>query len=811
MFSSYFKMAIRSLSAHKGTAIINVSGLVIGIASALVILAVIRFEISFDTFHTNADRTYRMVRVSGDDMSEFRTGISFPVPGAMKAEISSLADIVSMEYMGGVNVDLLDASGTSVRKFREESGCVLVEQGFFRVFDFNGTGFKWIAGNPESALKEPFSVVLTKTMARKYFGDANPVGETLRFQKKYDCKITGVIEDLPPNTDFPFTLLISYSTLLTLAGEEGLNDWHSVNDSHHTYIVLEPGASKSDMEAKIAAVHAAHTPKELHEFRHYLLQELGDVHHEARFGNYKRRTISKETLLGLALIGIFLIFAASINYINLATAQSFLRAKEIGLRKVMGSSRKMLVFQFLSETFLLVVIAGVIAMAVSQILSVQLHALLNLPAEGVVFLDPFMVLSWLGIIVVVTLFSGFYPSMVISKFNSVDAIKTKFSTQSHSGVNLRKVLVVAQFTITQILVVGTFIVVGQMRFFQNQDMGFNKEAILTARISDMDAGTRRVLEHRLRSQPFVSDVSFSFTLPAGVTRNRAYRDIGLPDALSMDDYLVYEYAAIDTNYLNLYQIPLLAGRNLFPHDTTGNIIINQTLAKNLGFMTPAEAIDQELKMGPGNVRVVGVIKDYYSNSLKQDAVNLVMLIREENYSTLSIKLNIQEGTSLPEMVKSIEDIWATTYPEFIFSYQFLDDNINDYYAQEQKFAKLFQVFSLVFLLIGCLGLYGLISFVVNRKGREVAIRKVFGATLSDILTMFSMEYVRLIALSFVIAVPVTYYLVNEWLSNFANHIQLHWWFFVIPGMVVLLIALVVVVTRSVGTAHANPVDKLKYE
>jgi putative ABC transport system permease protein len=282
MLTSYFKMATRSLRTYKGTAIINILGLVIGIASALVILAVLRFELSFDTFHTNADRVYRMVRVSGDDMSEFRGGISYPVPIAMKEEMSSLEHIVSMEYMGGVNVDIVDASGASVRKFREESGCALVEQGFFQVFNFKSTDFKWISGNPASALKEPFSVVLTETMAKKYFGDENPVGRTLRFQKKYDCKVTGVIEDLPPNTDFPFTILISYSTLLTLAGPDGLNNWYSVNDSHQTYVVLKPGVSKSDIEEQIAKVHATHTPKELHEFRHYLLQRLSDAHHDAR-------------------------------------------------------------------------------------------------------------------------------------------------------------------------------------------------------------------------------------------------------------------------------------------------------------------------------------------------------------------------------------------------------------------------------------------------------------------------------------------------------------------------------------------------
>jgi putative ABC transport system permease protein len=813
MIRNYFKMASRSLQAHKGTTTINILGLIVGIASALVILTVIRFELSFDSFHTDRDKIYRLVRVSGKEMSEFRTGISYPVPVNMKNEISSLDKIVSMEYFGGANIDVVDAAGTTVEKFREEQGFVLVEPAFFEVFDFKGTGMKWLAGNPSKALTEPLSIVLTKSMAQKYFGERNPLGETLRLQKRFDCKVTGVIEDFPSNTDFPFTVLISYSTLHNLAGDERLNDWFSVNDTHHTYIVLPDGISSEEMEASIAKVHAAHTHKELHESRHYLLQKFSDVHFDARFGNFSGRTISRSTIVSLGIIACFLLLTASINYINLSTAQSSLRAKEIGLRKVMGSDRKNLMIQFLMETFIVVFLAGIVALGLSELMLANFQSLLNLHLEQFNFTDPFILLSLFVVIVVVSLFSGFYPSLIVSRFNPATALKNRFSTETLGGMNLRKVLVVVQFTITQMLVVGTFIVVSQMQFFQNVDMGFSRESIITARVPDTTPEKVEVLDQQLRAQSFISDVSFSFTLPSGVRRSRSYMDIGKVEANALEDYVVYEYGSIDPHYLELYKIKLLAGRNLRIQDTVGNILINKTLAKNLQLGSPEQVIGQQLKRGDKNyVTVVGVIDDYYSNSLKETVDNIVMDADPRNFSTISIKLaEAPTRAAMEENIKAIEKIWSTSFPDFIFNYQFFDENVAAFYKQEKKYAQLFQLFSLIFLLIGCLGLYGLITFVVNRKGKEVAIRKVLGAKISNILVLFSKEYVQLIVLSFVLATPITYYVVDSWLQNFANRIPLKWWLFTIPGGIVLAIALLVVSAKSFMAANANPVDRLKYE
>lgn len=815
MIRSYFKMAQRSLLAYKGNTIINILGLVIGIASALVITTVIRYELSFDTFHSDTDRIYRMVRVSGEDLSamersQCRTGISYPVPAAIKEEISSLEDITSMQYYGGVLVEVLDKSGSVLRKFREDRGLAFVEPSFFRIFDFKDTDFKWIEGNPEKALTEPLSVVLTKTLAKKYFPEGNALGMTIKLEKDADCKVTGVIEDLPPNTDFPFTALVSYVTVMQ--GEK-MNDWISVDDDHHTYLKLTPGITQKEMEKQIAKVHEKHTSKDIYESRHYLLQELSGLHSDPRFGNFNGRTISRQTVIALALVGLFLLLTAAINYINLATAQSVMRAKEVGLRKVMGGNRKSLVAQLLTETFTVVFIAGLIALLLSELLLTNLQSLLNIQATGYYLTDPFVLSSLFVIILVVTLFSGIYPSLVISRFSPVIALKNKFATERIGGFSMRKVLVVTQFTLTQMLVVGTFIVVAQIKFFQNVDMGFNHEAVITMTLPGRtDLGKIGLMEDQLKSLTSVSTVSFSSTLPSGLRRYRSFRDIARPEATSSKEYVIFEYQVIDPHYLDLYQIKLLAGRNISWADSSGNILINKTLARSLRLGSPEEAISKELKMGGDKVTVVGVVDDFFSNSLKESVDNMVFVVRPRASAFVSVKLAIPGGNgSMQDAITQIEKIWTASYPEHIFSYEFLDENIKAFYAQEQKYAQLFQLFSLIFLLIGCLGLYGLITFVVNRKGKEVAIRKVLGASLSNILVMFSKEYVQLIVLSFLLAVPVAFYAVTNWLSNFKNQIELQWWLFALPGILVLVIALLVVGIKSLNAANANPVDKLKYE
>jgi ABC-type antimicrobial peptide transport system permease subunit len=809
MLRNYFTIAYRSLLSYKSNTVINVLGLTIGMASALTIFTFIRHELSYDSFHSNVENIYRVVRVSKKDRSEGRTGISYPVPGALKDEIAAFQKITSMEYFGEALVEVPDSSGNVISRFKENNGLAMIEPSFFDVLDFKGKPVRWLQGNPDKALIDPFSVVLTESLAKKYFGDGNIVGKTLRFEKEADCKVTGVISDFPANTDFPFSMLISYSSLRIIRARMQ-EDWVSVDDNHQTYIMLPDNMTKQEAEAQIANVHAAHTPKDLHESRFYILQKISDVHFQSQFGTYSGRSISKAMLLAMAAVAVFLLVTCCINYINLATAQAAMRAKEVGLRKVMGSSRKSLVWQFLTETWIIVLTAGFISLALSEILLWQMQSLLNLPLQHH-FQDPF-ILAALGIVVfVVTLFSGIYPSLSISKMNPVNSLKSKFTTETLGGFSFRKVLVVVQFTVTQIIAVSAFIVVSQMHFFRHQDMGFNQEAIITFPIAERDDSVKRhLLEDRFRAQSFVSNVTFSYTLPAGIYRRQNARNIWLQGENAPN--IIFEYQAADSSYINVFGIKLIAGRNVNNNDRGTEVLITRVLSQRLNFRTPEEAIGQPAVMSGKDVTIVGVVDDFYNNSLKEDKGNIAIINNTGSFTSVSVKLqSIQQYESLQQAIAQLETIWKETYPTDIFEYRFFDDNVKAYYEQEQNYAQLFQMFSIIFLLIGCLGLYGLIAFVVNRKSKEVAIRKVLGATIPHILIMFSKEYIQLILISFAFAVPVAYYTVNSWLSNFKNHITPTWWMFLLPGLLVLAIAVMVILLKSMRTVRANPVDKLKYE
>jgi ABC-type antimicrobial peptide transport system permease subunit len=391
-------------------------------------------------------------------------------------------------------------------------------------------------------------------------------------------------------------------------------------------------------------------------------------------------------------------------------------------------------------------------------------------------------------------------------------LKNKFATERIGGFSLRKVLVVAQFTMTQILVVSTFVVVMQMRFFQDTDLGFVHDAIINVSIPENDAVKRETLEQQLRSQSFVSAVSSSYTLPGGESRNRSYRDIRRSDATIQEDVKIYEFQSIDTSFLNLYKIKLLAGRNFQQSDSARYIILNKNLAKDLQLGEPDAAVGKLVTLDRDNYTVIGIVNNVYANSLKEGVGNIGMIMNPRAYRNMSIKFSVVQGRgSLTDLVNEVEKLWKATYPEFIFEYTFLDENVRSSYAQEQKHAQLFELFSFTFLLIGCLGLFGLITFVVNRKGKEIAVRKVLGADVPGLLFMFSKEYVKLIFISLLLAVPVTYYLVNDWLSTFVNRIELQWWLFATPGFIVLLIAVLVVCLKSAGAANRNPVEALRCE
>lgn len=812
MLRSYLKMSLRSLLAHRGNSFINVFGLVIGIASALVILAIIRYELSFDRFHGNADRIFRVVTVKGD--TYYNPGVCYPLPGALKDQIPGLENITALHYHRELQVDVLDPQGLTLKKFHETNGCALVEPSFFQVFDFQGTDFKWIAGNPETALQEPFSVVLTRSMAEKYFSTLDVLGRTLKIEEQLDFKVTGVIDDLPPNTDFPLTVLLSYSTYYKIQENEMKNDWRSVASTNQCFMTLPDGVHSSEIEEQIDRIYAAHVPAEVVNGQQFKLQPLKEIHRDGRFGNFNMRTVSKTTLWTLALAGIVLLIIACINYINLATARSTLRSKEIGIRKVLGSRRRQLIFQFLSEAFLIAFFASVLAVLAAQFIITQLEPLININLQGYVFFDWLVLKCLLVILVSITVLAGFYPALMVSGFDPVSAMKNKLSAPG-SGAHLRKALVVLQFTVTQIFIIGTFVVLQQMDYFRSVDLGFEKEGIISVRLPNDYQGRIETLHDKLRSIASVSQVSISSTTPSGLGRASWFTAIRRKE-VEPDQAIGCEYQAIDHTYLDLYGIKFIAGRNFSPEDSAGYLVINRTLAAEAGYTSQEECIGHEMVLDGKEYTVIGVVADFHSRSLKEGLDKVAFAVHPHMYRLANIKFNLppDQGSSsglLQATIGQIESVWAITFPETVFDYRFLDENIEAYYQQEIKMSKLLQIFSAVLLIIGCLGLYGLISFVVNRKFKEVAIRKVFGASMLHIMGLISRDYFKLILLAFVIAVPVSCYYLEQWLSSFVYRIDISWWIVALPGLIVLMVALMAVSGQLLRAARANPANTLKYE
>ncbi len=812
MLRSYFKMSIRSLSAHKGNSFINVFGLVTGIAAALVILVVIRYEVSFDRFHTNADRIFRVTALSHDGEPK-SPGVPYPLPEALKNEISSIENITVLHYHRELQVDVPDTKGATVKKFHETDGCALVEPSFFHVFDFKGAGFKWISGNSETALREPFSIVLTRSMAEKYFSTLDVLDRTLKIEQQIDFKVTGVIEDLPPNSDFPLTVLLSYSTFYKIQENEMKNDWRSVANVNQCFMTLPEGVDAGNIEKQIDRVYAAHVPEEVAQAQQFKLQPLGEIHQDSRFGNFNLRTVSKTTLWTLALAGIVLLLIACINYINLATAQSTLRSKEIGIRKVLGGRRRQLVFQFLSEAFLIAFFASILALVAAQLLITWLEPLIKVNMQHYLFLDWFVLKSLLLILLTITLCAGFYPAVMISGFDPVNAIKSSLTARG-GGAYLRRTLVVLQFTVTQVFIIGTFVVLRQVDFFKNVDLGFDKEGIINVALPNDYQNRLQALRDKLHAIASISQVSISSSTPSGLRRASWFTGIRRKES-SPDEGVGCEYQSIDPAYLDLYGIKFLAGRNFSPDDSSGYLIINQTLATQAGFASPGESIGHEMLMDDKLYTVIGVVADFHSKSLKEGLDKVAFAVHPHMYRLANIKFKLlgdpKNARSLQTTISQIESVWATLFPETVFDYQFLDENINAYYQQEMKMSKLLQIFSGILLVIGCLGLYGLIAFVVNRKMKEVAVRKVFGASMVQIMGLISRDYLKLILVAFIIAAPLSCYYLERWLSTFAYRINISWWIVALPGFIVLVVALMAVSGQLLRAARTNPADTLKYE
>ncbi len=806
MLKNYFKTAIRSLLRNKQYSLINIFGLAVGLAVCLIIAMIIRFEMSFDNFHTKKSRIYRvMTEYHHSDAANifYGRGVPLPMPEGLKRDFKEVEKSAPMFADYNDQFLILGEHGETVRKFKEEKGTLFTTPEFFEIFDF-----PWLAGNPAIALIDPNAAVLSKETAEKYFGDwRSAMGKTIKWNNAVLLTIKGILQTIPVNTDFQLKVVISMGTGFTSGFAKSTN-WDGTGSSYGNYILLAENASPSSFGTALREYSKKMESPENKDS--HTIQALSQVHYDTEAGNYSQNPMSVSLIRALWLIAVFILLIACINFINLSTAQAVNRAREVGVRKVMGSNKWQLQMQFLSETFVIVILALVLAIGLSFLAIPFMSRLLESQFSVSSILDPNAIGLLLGGALLVTLLAGVYPSFVLSRFNPISALKSRLAASSTKGFSLRKGLVVLQFIIAQALIIGTLVIVSQMNYFNSRPLGFDKDAIVNIPFQEDSISSTKLdfLEKQVSQIKGVEKISFSSNTPVEDNNDNWTKIIYNRLPKETDFYSITKW--VDANFIKTYSLPLAAGRNLYPSDTAREFLVNENLVKNLGIKDPNEVVNKPVSMFGGELdgTIVGVLRDYHDRSFRAPFAPVIMTTMKRGYNQAGIKL---ATTDIPSAMKSIEALWNQTFPDFVFEYQFLDAKIDNFYKEENKLSQIYKIFASIAIFLSCLGLYGLASFMAVQRIREVGIRKVLGATSTSIVYLFSREFLILIGIAFLIASPISWYFMNKWLQDYVYRIDISWWLFAAGGLLSIIIALITVSSKALQAALANPVNSLRTE
>lgn len=796
MFKNYFTIALRNIQKHRGFAAINIAGLTLGIAGALIIFLLVRFEMSFDTFHPHTDHIYRVLTGTPNEVrEEGDTGTPTGLIPVMEDEFSGVKK-VAVAYR-------LNPAQTQIEideELTRESHIYFITPSFFEIFNF-----PWKVGDPKQSLSEPGQVAISEALADKYF-DGDALGKRMKLNNEYDLIVSGIIQDTPLNTDIPIEIAVSYATFQQ-TGEYRPEYEISMNSYHQTYVLLNEGADVNDIETQFYATISKYvSQEEADEGVAHVLQPLSEIHYNGDVGNtnFSKRSISRQTITSLVLIGIFLLITACINFVNLATAQAAKRSKEVGIRKVLGSTRQQMVSQFMSETFALTLIALLLAYLLVAIIFPYLPELLGVTLDMYWLYRPSTLLIAFGLALAVGILAGFYPSVVLARFRPAATLKNTLTNQQTGGLNLRRGLIIFQFALSQVLVICTIVVVSQMHYFNTTELGFEKEAVITVDLPESNPDKLQTFRNTTAQHAAIEAVSFSLNAPSA-TINKWWT--GYTYESAPDEKQSTEIKFIDDSYLKLYNIPLLAGRNLREGDSA-LAIVNEVFVKDNGIENPEDALGTTINTFGQEVTIIGVVRNFHTLSL-QNNIPPLMMVRDPNlFQKASFKVNMAQASAA---INHIEQQWTAAFPQYYFTYQFLDEDLATWYEKEQRTSRLLTLFAGIAIFIGCLGLFGLISFVTAQRTKEMGIRKVLGATVSHIVYLFTKDLVLLVGIAFMVAAPLGYYFMQQWLADFTYSIDLSWWMFGIAALVGLLIALFTVSFKSIRAAVANPVDSLRNE
>ncbi|QDK77952.1 FtsX-like permease family protein [Spirosoma sp. KCTC 42546] len=806
MLTNYVKIAWRNLVRYRTYSLLNILGLSVGLTCGILIYLTTQFHLSFDTYHAKAERTYRVVTQIKHDDVRFSRGTPKPLGEVLRRDYPFLEQVARVERLHGRIVSVPNPKGGFLKKFNESKTFCFAEPQLFSVFDYD-----WLIGDPQSALSTPNSVVLTEKYAHKYFGTANPIGKTLRFDNQADLTVTGVLKDHPGNTNLTYEAFISYSTIASLANtKESLQAWNDVNSEAMCYVVLPPDMPADRLASAFPAIRKKYYQADDQKVYDFTLQPLSDVHFNTQYGGRMNKTI----LFAMTLVGLFLVISACINFINMATAHALKRSKEVGVRKVMGSSRWQLFSQFMTETAIITLVAVVVALFFSNLGLPAMNKAMSVFNATMVLTDLLnpkpLAMMILGVVFVILL-AGFYPALMMAGFNPITALRGRLTTQAVGGFSVRRGLVVVQFFMTQLFTIGVVVVMTQLRHIRQADLGFVSNGIVlvdlpNAKSAQNDPLKQETFRQQLLQISGVQAVALGNQPPASGNINQfpfVYDTRTKPEGFDVQSKIG------DPNYLPLFGMKLLAGRNFRPTDSTSQeVIVNETVVKRLGKLAPSDVLGKRFRIFDTDKTIVGVVNDFYTNSLRNSVKPVVIVNDLAQSHMIALKVS---ATDLPKTLKTVEATYNDFFPEKVFSYQFVDTILDEFYRGDRIMLALTQVFSLIAILIGCLGMYGLVSFMVETKSKEIGVRKVLGASAFQVLWLFGWEFGRLVLLGFLLAAPLGWWLMNAWLRDYVYRIQIQGWMFGLTIVLAALITLLTVSFQSVKAALMNPVKSLRSE
>ena len=798
MLKNYFKITFRHFWKNKTYSLLNVLGLALGLAGGLLIFIFVNFHLSTNTVFTHADRIYRVVLdiQSEDGSVDHEPGVSIAIADALASDYASVEKAaVCLFFYAPPTLSIL-RSGRQ-REYVESSGVAYGNVDFLQMFDIS-----FVAGDKQTALKEPNSVVLTERQAQKYFGKTSALGKTLNINQTTNLVVTGIIEDYPDNTDLKVDVLLSLPTLKILQPNYQLQNFSWFGPNSWIFVQLAQEYNASTLEHQLSNFRQKYLGEDFNHW-HFHLQPLSTLHFDERYGG----TIRKSLLWTLSGIGIFLILIACINFINLSTAQATRRIKEVGVRKTMGSTQQQLFWQFMVETSTITIIATGLALVTVLLFLPHLNTWIQSDLSFQFSVDASSCVLLISLIMVVIFLAGSYPALMLSGFNPMKALKNRPMANTTTGLSVRQILVFIQFAISQIFAVGALAVVYQLNFFSQSDMGFIQDTMITVSLPKNSLGQAETFQRSLLQFSDIQAVSLQHRPP--IANNNEGGFIKFNHRKNQEPFMVRDRWA-DTHYLETYGLKLVAGRNMLDRDSTTEILVNEEFVKRLGIDDPEEVLGKAMYADNTNVSgtIVGVTKNFHHRSLQNHIEPLAIYAYPSLFRQVGIKLN---GQNISQTLQDIQTAWAQTFPNHTFDFAFLDETIARMYEQERTIARLIWLFAGIALVICALGLYGLVSFTAAQKTKEIGIRKVLGASVSSILFLLSKDYIKLILIALLIAVPVANYFITEWLQGFAYRIAIEWWLFALPGALVLLIALLSVSGQTLKAARQNPVDSLRSE